>query len=159
MGVLRQRKWNNAAQDDLTVIDKSLSAKIAEMDTLEMKILDANTNIKKCHDGGMFYNCKNKTGKSMKVWVNYRDNWRTRVARLKEEIAVLKKRRVDAVERRKQELLLEGNSAEVAEQVAEQESAESAASAGSAKAIGLWVGVGLAVIAGGALIYYKIIKK
>jgi len=124
-----------------------------------MKIITANTNIKKCHDGGIFYNCQNKTGKSMNTWVNYRNSWRSTVTKLEKEITELQGERAYAVEAIRKEAIAKGQSAEAAEKTSEAASAASAASASKAGAVGMWIGISLAAVAGLALIYYKIIKK
>ena len=158
MGILRQRNWNNSATTDLTDIDKLITTKKSEIAAFKTKIINANTNIKKCADHGRLYNCKRNTGKSMNVWVDYRNSWRSSVGKLEKEIVELESERVYAVESIRKEAIARGQSAEAAEKTANAASAESKAKASKAGVVGVWVGVGLLGLAGLVFIWSKIKK-
>ena len=103
--------------------------------------------------------CKRKTGKPINTWRGYRDRSDATMKVIEAELNRMTKLKADLLQGVKTQAQAEEEMAAADIVQANADLADSDASAGSAKAIGLWVGVGLAAIAGGALIWFKIIKK
>jgi hypothetical protein len=157
------RPWRNAAEDDLREIDKEISDLTKQKAQLSKDNLVATQNVTKCstEKEGLFkvYNCKRHTGKTLADWERIATTGSSQIADIEARLRTLNSQRAAAVKRIKDQAMAAGASAEAAEQVAEQRSAESKASAEKGKSIGIWVAVGLGAVAIGALIFTKIIKK
>jgi len=160
---IKHKGWNNAATDDLAAIDKEISAVTTALNKARATNREATTNINKCEaeKKGLFstYNCKKNTGKTLNDWEDIANSSSATISSLTSQLSNLNKDRAAAVTRVKQEAMAAGETADAAEKIAQKASAESKASAEKAKSVGLWVGLGLGVVAIGAIIWMKIIKK
>jgi predicted nucleic acid-binding Zn-ribbon protein len=151
MDILGRDNWRNATTD-LASVNARITKLTLDLTSLNEGIAYYKSMIDKCTSQGIFYSCNKNTGKTTNEWRDLRNDAQTQIDRIKKELSELQELKNNLV----------SSTASEAEALASSYSSDiigAEASAKKAKSIVIWIGVGLLAIAGGALIYFKIIKK
>jgi len=151
MDILGRDNWRNATTD-LASVNARITQLTSDLAQLNEGLLYYKSMIDKCTNNGVFYSCNKNTGKTTNQWRDLRNDAQTKIDRIKKELTELQKLKNDLV----------SSTASEAEALASSYSSDiigAEASVKKAKSIGIWIGIALITIAGGTLIYFKIIKK
>jgi hypothetical protein len=164
------KKWKNAASDDIASIDALISAKTTELNSATQLLSEALNAISLCNDkaspNGIFKpGCLQISGRHITSWREQRDINAPLVSRYKAELVNLQGQRASLVTALNASTVLSQNisTASVATAAADEAIAQSEVVQATATAskIGIYLligGIGLVVVIGG-IFAFKMLKK
>lgn len=153
-----KKTWRNGAEADILANLKSqIDSVSAELSAQQTLYDTANANYIKCvqeRSEKLFglYSCKNNTGDTQISWKTKASVAKSKIATLKDKLALLQADYKKAIE-------IANAAAAAGKQVSEKEIMENLSSQEEAKTYGIWIALGLVVVAGGFVVYKKFIKK